>query len=91
MLPDQSIMPISISMPRLRSATQLLLISVSLAAVLMGCSRPQVAPGQRLTATQWVALSESLSETGGYFDSDNLVTNESSYQHVLDKMIHLYE
>src|SRR5262249_43187621 len=34
----------------------------------------------------FVALSTRLSEPGGYFDSDNLISNETSYQHVLIKM-----
>jgi hypothetical protein len=35
---------------------------------------------------QFAALSARLSEPGGYFDSDNLISNETSYQHVLDKV-----
>jgi hypothetical protein len=34
----------------------------------------------------FVSLSARLSEAGGYFDSDNLISNETSYQHVLIKM-----
>ncbi|HXG93358.1 MAG TPA: hypothetical protein VNN73_13505 [Blastocatellia bacterium] len=34
----------------------------------------------------FAALSARLSEPGGYFDSDNLISNETSYQHVLVKM-----
>ena len=34
----------------------------------------------------FAALSTRLSEPGGYFDSDNLISNETSYQHVLIKM-----
>ena len=34
----------------------------------------------------FAALSARLSEPGGYFDSDNLISNETSYQHVLIKM-----
>lgn len=33
--------------------------------------------------TEFSALIERLSEAGGYFDSDNLVSNETSYLHVL--------
>lgn len=32
------------------------------------------------------ALSARLSEPGGFFDSDNLISNETSYEHVLGKM-----
>jgi hypothetical protein len=34
----------------------------------------------------FAALSTRLSEPGGYFDSDNLISNETSYQHVLGKL-----
>jgi hypothetical protein len=34
----------------------------------------------------FAALSARLSEPGGYFDSDNLISNETSYLHVLGKM-----
>ncbi len=34
----------------------------------------------------FAALSARLSEPGGFFDSDNLISNETSYQHVLGKM-----
>jgi hypothetical protein len=36
--------------------------------------------------TQWVRLVVELSEPGGYFDTDNLISNESSYLHVLGPM-----
>jgi hypothetical protein len=34
----------------------------------------------------FAALSARLSEQAGYFDSDNLISNETSYQHVLGKV-----
>ncbi|MEK6409761.1 MAG: hypothetical protein AABN34_22785 [Acidobacteriota bacterium] len=34
----------------------------------------------------FAALSARLSETGGYFDSDNLISNETSYLHVVGKL-----
>src|ERR1051325_10583738 len=61
---------------------------IALAALLMTT--------QRVTASSlavrskdhkaFAALSARLSEPGGYFDSDNLISNETSYQHVLIKM-----
>lgn len=40
-----------------------------------------------LTAsTDFARLIERLSEPGGYFDSDNLISNESSFQHVMSKL-----
>jgi hypothetical protein len=53
----------------------------------------QVAEHQRSTAPSWTApqlstsdfgsLVERLSEQGGFFDTDNLISNESSYLHVV--------
>jgi hypothetical protein len=44
-------------------------------------------PAERaLTPEQFAQLSEKLSEPNGYFDSDNLISNESSYLHVMGKM-----
>ncbi|MGE0127824.1 MAG: hypothetical protein AB7U82_07080 [Blastocatellales bacterium] len=39
-----------------------------------------------LTAQQFAQLIEKLSEPNGYFDSDNLISNETSYLHVMGKM-----
>lgn len=39
-----------------------------------------------LTDAEFPRLIERLSEPGGYFDSDNLISNEASYLHVLGKM-----
>ena len=47
---------------------------------------PPSAMAERLTADQFTRLSRELSEAGGYFDTDNLISNESSYLHVLGKM-----
>ena len=44
----------------------------------------QQAPG--LNDSAFAALSARVSEPGGYFDSDNLISNESSYLHVLGAM-----
>ncbi|HMY76821.1 MAG TPA: hypothetical protein PLQ88_33685, partial [Blastocatellia bacterium] len=49
--------------------------------------RTQPAPGSGgLTAEQFGQLSEKLSEPNGYFDSDNLISNETSYLHVMGKL-----
>lgn len=39
-----------------------------------------------LTAEDFARLSRELSEPGGYFDTDNLISNEASYLHVQGKM-----
>jgi hypothetical protein len=43
-----------------------------------------VAPG--LPTAEWAALIDSLSEPGGFFDTDNLISNESSFLNVLGPM-----
>jgi hypothetical protein len=42
------------------------------------------APG--LSATEFAQLVERISEPNGYFDTDNLISNESSYLHVMGKL-----
>ena len=57
-------------------------------------ARRSVANGDVLLQTPAAALADStfarlvarLSESGGYFDSDNLMSNEASYLHVLGRM-----
>ncbi len=39
-----------------------------------------------LTSQQFGQLIEKFSESNGYFDTDNLISNEASYLHVLGKM-----
>ena len=39
-----------------------------------------------LSFSQFARLSEELSESGSYFDTDNLISNESSYLHVIGRM-----
>lgn len=56
---------------RLRARLLVLLLPL----MLVGADAPPV--------TEFRALVERLSESGGYFDSDNLVSNETSYLHVL--------
>ena len=36
--------------------------------------------------TEFAGLIERLSESGGFFDTDNLISNETSYLHVMGKM-----
>src|SRR4030095_7180976 len=43
-------------------------------------------PQRFRVCTRHAALSARISEPGGYFDSDNLISNESSYLHVLGGM-----
>lgn len=57
-------------------------VSVLLATVLV----PGAAAKDR---KEFAALSQRLSESGGFFDSDNLISNETSYQHVFGKLTEL--
>lgn len=63
------------------------LLGLSVLLALAGC-RAETAPGQtaRAAAPQgdFAALVAELSEPGGYFDTDNLISNETSYLHALD-------
>ena len=62
---------------------------------LIACGE-QAASGQRasssqataagLTNAEFVRLIEQFSEPGGYFDTDNLISNETSYLHVIGEM-----
>src|SRR6185312_13859069 len=45
-----------------------------------------VAAPQTRVDSSFAKLVQRLSEPGGYFDSDNLISNETSYLHVLDGM-----
>ncbi|HEV8600745.1 MAG TPA: hypothetical protein VGQ69_15395 [Gemmatimonadales bacterium] len=57
-----------------------LLLGVSL---LLLTAAPAPAPLAARQTTEFARLVARLSEPGGYFDSDNLVSNETSYLHVL--------
>jgi len=66
-----------------------LLRRFAIAALLMlslmgaGASRIELSSKDR---KGFAALSSRLSETPGYFDSDNLISNETSYLHVIGKL-----
>jgi hypothetical protein len=49
---------------------------------------PAGAPAEpgALSVQQFAALVEKVSEEDGYFDTDNLISNESSYLHVMGKL-----
>jgi hypothetical protein len=62
-----------------------LMIANLLVALMLGAA-VAAQPGSSKNHKAFAALSARLSETGGYFDSDNLISNETSYQHVLGKI-----
>ena len=60
-------------------------VSTLVLALLMSAAASRVAHASK-DHRQFAALSARLSEPGGYFDSDNLISNETSYLHILDKL-----
>jgi len=62
-----------------------LLVVNLLLVFLMSAAASRVANASR-DHRSFAALSARLSEPGGYFDSDNLISNETSYLHVMGKL-----
>lgn len=46
----------------------------------------RIDPGKGLSVPEFSHLIDRISESGGYFDTDNLISNERSYLHVMGKM-----
>ncbi len=61
-----------------------LFVASALSAVLMIASTTAATSAR--DHKSFAALSARLSEQGGYFDSDNLISNETSYLHVMPKL-----
>jgi hypothetical protein len=64
------------------------LCAASLALAVLACTpagSTAQAP-QSLTPTEFAALSAALSERGGFFDTDNLISNEDSYLHAVSQL-----
>ncbi|MFN7927245.1 MAG: hypothetical protein U0Y68_04740 [Blastocatellia bacterium] len=55
-------------------------------AVAQMTAAKSAAPATGLTAAEFGQLVERISEPNGYFDTDNLISNESSYLHVMGKL-----
>jgi hypothetical protein len=55
-------------------------------AVLADVPTPSSTVPEPISYEEWRALVDSLSEPGGFFDTDNLVSNESSFLNVLGPM-----
>lgn len=62
-----------------------ILVANVLVVLLMTAAASRVAHASR-DHKAFAALSARLSEPGGYFDSDNLISNETSYLHVIGKL-----
>ena len=69
-------------MHQARKSVALLLVTF----LLVGCPAEVRLPDGVPPRNDFAQLSARLSEPGGYFGSDNLVSNELSYQHVLKKL-----
>src|SRR5215204_4388412 len=73
---------------------RIMLLSAILLGALIQQALPRQGPGQAASglgasaaaATEFGRLIERLSEPGGYFDTDNLISNEASYLHVLGRL-----
>jgi hypothetical protein len=63
-----------------------LALATGLAAPAWQPALRQESQPERLSASEFARLSRELSEEGGYFRSDNLISNETSYLHVVDKL-----
>jgi hypothetical protein len=71
------------------SITQSLRLAVLAALLASACATPTPAPEPTPALPPEPPISEMytrLSEQGGYFDSDNLISNETSYLHALDAL-----
>jgi hypothetical protein len=52
-----------------------------------GAARASAQASAHLSTTQFAALSAQLSEPEGYFDTDNLISNEDSYLHAVTMLV----
>ncbi|MGH9847160.1 MAG: hypothetical protein ACREEM_51345, partial [Blastocatellia bacterium] len=64
---------------------QLILVFIGLVAYGQSAA-PQLKPIESLAAAEFSRLSREFSEEGGYFRSDNFISNETSYLHIVDKL-----
>lgn len=78
-------------LPKLFLLFALILVAVVLTASgTITQSKPAVAPQsslpEKLSAAEFSRLIREFSEEGGEFHSDNLISNETSYLHIVDKL-----
>ena len=69
----------------LRLDALLIALCISSASLLSGQSSEQ-SRGASISAAEFSRLSQSMSEKGGFFQSDNLISNETSYLHIVPKL-----
>lgn len=76
--------------PRSRSLTHVLLATAFVAGLTqatVGCARSTATIPERLDDSTFWAMVNDLSEPGGYFHSDNFVSNELGFQYVIDELV----
>jgi hypothetical protein len=75
--------------PPLRSVLRLRVATALLAVVAFSsaCDKPVSTIPDRLEDSTFWSLVNELSEPGGYFHSDNFVSNELGFQYVIDEML----
>jgi hypothetical protein len=64
----------------------LLLLLMAVAQSQRDAGPPAVAADIRISAAQFGQYIDELSEPEGYFDTDNFISNETSYQHVIPEL-----
>ena len=74
---------------RVRSAIRVLLATTMVAALgaLAGCEERDSTIPERLDDSTFWAMVNGMSEPGGYFHSDNFVSNELGFQYVIDETL----
>lgn len=76
--------------PRLRRATWILAAVLTFSCAYTQQTREQSrlekAHNQAIPAAEFARIVKEFSETGGYFRSDNFVSNETSYLYIVDRM-----
>src|SRR3954464_5695733 len=70
----------------LRRTTLVWLVVSTLAGSTFAQSGPRTLYAQRPADSSFAGLVARLSEPGGYFDSDNIITNEASYLQVASQL-----
>ena len=70
-------------MPRPKDLLRAFASRVFIALCVLAASWPAEARAQPVAAPSFAALVERLSEPGGDFGGDNLISNEQSYLHVM--------
>jgi hypothetical protein len=74
---------------RVRSAIRVLLATTMVAVfgALAGCDKRESTIPERLDDATFWAMVNDMSEPGGYFHSDNFVSNELGFQYVIDEVL----